>query len=244
MHLNFYERIVCAAIMSVMAGLLVCHAAPAEEVQGQGPPGPRSFTAVSDNSLKEIEARHAQAESLIARNEFRTAIQKYTEILLMEPDDETAYVNMGHCYLILGDNRRARTSFQNALDIDPENELAREGLDKVNNPDGTMGLIGHEPPEPPLQPAPVSPPTAVSDQKATLAVPESLLKLSFEQEIQTALKNAGFYDGAIDGLMGPASRKAISAFQKSHGLKANGRVGPKTWAVLEPYLAPNKENKA
>ncbi|MFH0827450.1 MAG: peptidoglycan-binding domain-containing protein [Candidatus Omnitrophota bacterium] len=55
-------------------------------------------------------------------------------------------------------------------------------------------------------------------------------------QIQTALKNAQFYTGAIDGKMGPLSRKAIMEFQKANGLQADGKVGPKTWAALEKYL--------
>lgn len=60
--------------------------------------------------------------------------------------------------------------------------------------------------------------------------------LSYQQKIQTALKNAGLYSGAIDGKIGPASRKAIETFQKNNGLTVDGKVGPKTWAALEPYL--------
>lgn len=60
--------------------------------------------------------------------------------------------------------------------------------------------------------------------------------LNHEQKIQTALKNAGFYTGSIDGKIGPASKRAIGAFQTSKGLTADGKVGPKTWAALEPYL--------
>lgn len=58
------------------------------------------------------------------------------------------------------------------------------------------------------------------------------------QEIQTALKNAGFYAGAIDGKIGPLSKKATEEFQKANGLEADGKVGPKTWAVLSAYLNP------
>jgi peptidoglycan hydrolase-like protein with peptidoglycan-binding domain len=60
-------------------------------------------------------------------------------------------------------------------------------------------------------------------------------------EIQTALKNAGFYAGEIDGKMGPLSRKAIEAFQKANGLQVDGKVGLKTWAVLSKYLNPVAE---
>ncbi len=60
--------------------------------------------------------------------------------------------------------------------------------------------------------------------------------LSRNQEIQTALKAAGFYSGNIDGKLGPASHKAIQAFQQSNGLKVDGKVGPKTWSALEKHL--------
>jgi len=56
-------------------------------------------------------------------------------------------------------------------------------------------------------------------------------------DIQTALKNAGFYTGAIDGKIGPNSKKAITEFQKSNDLVVDGKVGPKTWAVLSRYLS-------
>jgi murein DD-endopeptidase MepM/ murein hydrolase activator NlpD len=35
-----------------------------------------------------------------------------------------------------------------------------------------------------------------------------------------------------DGLFGPLTRRAVIKFQKSHGLVADGIVGPKTWAAL------------
>jgi peptidoglycan hydrolase-like protein with peptidoglycan-binding domain len=56
------------------------------------------------------------------------------------------------------------------------------------------------------------------------------------QDIQTALKNAGYYSGNIDGKVGPKTKAAIEEFQKSSGLTADGKVGPKTWAALEKHL--------
>jgi hypothetical protein len=55
-------------------------------------------------------------------------------------------------------------------------------------------------------------------------------------QIQTALKNAGFYAGALDGKIGNQSKKAIIEFQKANGLTADGKVGLKTWGVLGKYL--------
>ncbi len=64
------------------------------------------------------------------------------------------------------------------------------------------------------------------------------------QEIQTALKNSGFYAGAIDGKKGPMTTKATEEFQKAKGLQADGKVGPKTWAALSSYLNPPVETSS
>lgn len=55
-------------------------------------------------------------------------------------------------------------------------------------------------------------------------------------EIQTALKNAGFYAGNTDGKLGPKSKQAIEEFQKANGLKVDGKVGPKTWEAMSKHL--------
>ena len=57
-----------------------------------------------------------------------------------------------------------------------------------------------------------------------------------KKEIQLALHNAGFYEGEIDGKIGPVSKRAIEEFQKANGLKVDGKVGPQTWGALEKYL--------
>jgi len=56
------------------------------------------------------------------------------------------------------------------------------------------------------------------------------------KQIQAALKNAGYYQGAIDGKMGKNTRQAIKDFQKANNLPADGKVGKKTWLVLKGYL--------
>ena len=57
------------------------------------------------------------------------------------------------------------------------------------------------------------------------------------RDIQTALKNAGFYKGRIDGDIGPLSKEAIRQFQSENDLVVDGKVGPKTWVVLGEYLS-------
>ena len=53
--------------------------------------------------------------------------------------------------------------------------------------------------------------------------------------IQESLRNAGFYQGDIDGKVGLLTRKAVLEFQRVHGLKEDGIVGTKTWAQLREY---------
>lgn len=56
------------------------------------------------------------------------------------------------------------------------------------------------------------------------------------QEVQTGLRNAGYYTGAIDGKLGSGSKKAIKEFQVDHDLESDGIIGKKTWAELKNYL--------
>ena len=51
-------------------------------------------------------------------------------------------------------------------------------------------------------------------------------------EIQTRLKNWGYYFGAVDGVYGSQTEKAVRWFQQKNGLTADGQVGDKTLAAL------------
>ena len=55
-------------------------------------------------------------------------------------------------------------------------------------------------------------------------------------EIQTALKKAGFFKGAVDGQIGPETKEAIKKFQQANNMAADGVVGSRTWALLVKYL--------
>lgn len=55
------------------------------------------------------------------------------------------------------------------------------------------------------------------------------------REVQHALKNAGFYQGPVDGKTGPVTRDAVKEFQRVHGLTDDGVVGKQTWAKLRAY---------
>jgi peptidoglycan hydrolase-like protein with peptidoglycan-binding domain len=56
------------------------------------------------------------------------------------------------------------------------------------------------------------------------------------KNIQSALKNAGFYGGTIDGKIGRKTKEAIKEFQKANELKSDGVVGKQTWSKLQKYL--------
>ncbi len=55
-------------------------------------------------------------------------------------------------------------------------------------------------------------------------------------QTQSALKNAGFDPGPIDGKLGPKTKRAIKEFQKSKGLPRSREIDPKTWRELKKHL--------
>jgi len=58
-------------------------------------------------------------------------------------------------------------------------------------------------------------------------------------EIQTALKKAGYYKGPVDGQIGSQTKESIKNFQAANKINPDGVVGSKTWQLLLKYL----ENK-
>lgn len=52
------------------------------------------------------------------------------------------------------------------------------------------------------------------------------------REIQTRLKNWGYYTGNVDGIFGYKTETAVKKFQSKNGLVVDGKVGPRTLEAL------------
>lgn len=52
------------------------------------------------------------------------------------------------------------------------------------------------------------------------------------RQIQTKLKQLGYYKGSVDGIFGSDTKKAVISFQKNCGITADGIAGPKTLLYL------------
>ena len=55
--------------------------------------------------------------------------------------------------------------------------------------------------------------------------------------LQKKLKQWGYYSGAVDGVFGSGTEKAVKYFQQKNGLTADGIVGAKTAAALGMTLS-------
>lgn len=54
---------------------------------------------------------------------------------------------------------------------------------------------------------------------------------------QLFLNIHGYSCGDVDGIFGSKTETAVKAWQKHHGLVADGIIGPKTWAAMQDILA-------
>ena len=52
------------------------------------------------------------------------------------------------------------------------------------------------------------------------------------KQIQTKLKSLGFYNGSVDGIYGTKTKNAVTAFQRSCGITADGIAGSQTLLYL------------
>ena len=55
---------------------------------------------------------------------------------------------------------------------------------------------------------------------------------SVVKQIQTVLRDQGFYSSSIDGVFGSGTEKSVRGFQAAYGLTVDGRVGPATQKAM------------
>jgi len=90
------------------------------------------------------------------------------------------------------------------------------------------------PPEVPAETATTPDETAAEEEDAPVELPTLREGMGGPavSRVQETLRVRGFYNGAVDGLFGPATEAAVKAFQRSVQLADDGVVGPATWQAL------------
>jgi len=74
--------------------------------------------------VRSIYGMHEKALSYVAQDRYDEAEKMYAEIVLLSPDDDEAYLLLGHTRLAAGHYEKAGEAFGNAIHINPAN--ARE----------------------------------------------------------------------------------------------------------------------
>ncbi len=64
------------------------------------------------------------------------------------------------------------------------------------------------------------------------------------RQIQTKLKNWGYYKGSVDGVFGSQTRAAVVWFQRKNGLKVDGVAGPQTLAAMGIFTKSSSPSSA
>ena len=85
---------------------------------------------------------------------------------------------------------------------------------------------------PPSDPAPSVTPRATPRIERTVPKPTPQDVSRMVIRVQAALMRRGFYNGDIDGLLGPKTRAALQAFQESEGISQTGRMDIETLTRL------------
>lgn len=93
---------------------------PEEEMRVPESTGPETLSK-SSQTLDRITSLHQKALDLVAERRYLEAAKIYEEIVITEPEDDQAYLIMGHVYLLSGAPGKAEEAFSNAVHIDPAN---------------------------------------------------------------------------------------------------------------------------
>jgi hypothetical protein len=94
-------------------------------------------------------------------------------------------------------------------------------------------------PAQPSTPAPSANPAQPSTPASPAAVPSAAVKT-----LQQQLGQLNYYEGPVDGLMGPQTVAAIQDLQRQAGLPQTGTMNTATQAALANYLAHGNNQMA
>lgn len=76
------------------------------------------------------------------------------------------------------------------------------------------------------------------EEQARREAEEQARRRAETTRVQEVLAAHGYYAGAADGEVGPATRSAVMAFQKVQGLARDGAIGPQTLAAIDSPSDP------
>jgi lipoprotein-anchoring transpeptidase ErfK/SrfK len=77
-----------------------------------------------------------------------------------------------------------------------------------------------------------------AEEQARREAEEEARRKAETTRVQQVLQAQGYYAGAVDGEAGPATRSAVMAFQKVHGLSRDGVIGPQTLQAVAADPGP------
>src|SRR6185436_10426720 len=118
--------------------------------------------------------------------------------------------------------------------------LAISGLTGSSHPAPAPRATASQPSAPSANPAQPSAPAANPAQPTTPAVPPSAAVKTLQQQ----LGQLNYYEGPVDGIMGPQTTAAVKDLQRQAGLPQTGTMTPATQAALARYLAHGNNQMA
>ncbi|WP_340150078.1 peptidoglycan-binding domain-containing protein [uncultured Sneathiella sp.] len=122
-------------------------------------------------------------------------------------------------------------------EAEPESPTTSDGEGQVKKPATTTAPAAPKAPAASTVTAPSAPKTAAPATTTTTASPSGNNDTALVIATQKELKRLGYGVG-VDGAYGPNTKKAITAFQTSHNLKADGMVTPELVSALQAAPTP------
>jgi hypothetical protein len=118
--------------------------------------------------------------------------------------------------------------------------LTRSHTTQAPAPSASQSAGPARPSAPAADPAQPSAPAANPAQPTTPALPPSAAVKTLQQQ----LGQLNYYEGPVDGIMGPQTIAAIKDLQRQAGLPQTGTMNPATQTALANYLAHGNNQMA